>query len=169
MKRLMTFMLAAAMAIFAGCEPKLPTVEKMEKTANAVGVAAGMVASQVKIDTETRAAIKEVLAKVAEVTPAAGQSFTDAWTSVAEEALAKLVADGKINDAQAAVAKTAFSVFTKGLDYLFDIRYPKAKEYKELVDAAVRGFTTGFLSAFSDAMKAAPLDYDKDAYEYLTK
>ena len=100
MKSLMTIVLAAAMAIFAGCEPKLPTAEKMEKTAKTVGVAAGMVANQVKIDTETRAAIKEVMAKVAEVTPAAGQSFTDAWTPVAEEVLAKLVEDGKLNEAQ---------------------------------------------------------------------
>lgn len=46
--------------------------------------------------------------KVAEVTPAADQSFTDAWTPVAEEVIAKLVADGKITDAQATIVKMAF-------------------------------------------------------------
>lgn len=57
----------------------------------------------------------------------------------------------------------------KGIDYIFDVKYPKAKEAKELVDAAVRGFTSGFLSVFSDTVKAGKLDYDKDAYKYLTK
>ena len=70
---------------------------------------------------------------------------------------------------RAAIAKVAVSAATKGIDYLFDVKYPKAKEYKELVDAAIRGFTTGFLSTFSDTVRAVQLDYDKDAYEYLTK
>ena len=163
-------LLLAALAVFCvGCEPKLPTPEKMETTSKAVGVAAGMIANQFKIDADVRAAIKEVMQKVAEVTPAADQSFTDAWTPVAEEVLAKLVADGKLTEEQSAIAKMAFQVATKGIDYVFDVKYPKAKEVKELVDAAIRGFTDGFLSVFSDTMKAAPVDYDKDAYEYLTK
>lgn len=169
MKKIMTIMLAALMAVLVGCDPKLPTPEKMEATSKAVGVAAGMVANQFKIDAETRAAVKEVMEKVAEVTPAADKSFTDAWTPVAEEVIAKLVADGKITDAQATIVKMAFQVAVKGIDYIFDVKYPKAKEAKELVDAAVRGFTSGFLSVFSDTVKAGKLVYDKDAYKYLTK
>lgn len=169
MNKLITIMLAALTAVFVGCDPKLPTPDKMEATSKAVGVAAGMVANQFKIDADVRAAIKEVMQKVAEVTPAADQSFTDAWTPVADEVIAKLVADGKLTEDQAVIAKTAFQVATKGIDYVFDVKYPKAKEVKELVDAAIRGFTDGFLSVFSDTMKAAPVDYDKEAYKYLTK
>lgn len=45
MKKLMTMMLAALAAVLVGCDPKLPTPEKMEATSKAVGVAAGMVAN----------------------------------------------------------------------------------------------------------------------------
>ena len=70
MNKLITIMLAALTAVFVGCDPKLPTPDKMEATSKAVGVAAGMVANQFKIDADVRAAIKEVMQKVAEVTPA---------------------------------------------------------------------------------------------------
>lgn len=60
---------------------------------------------------------------------------------------------------------------TKALDYEFTVRYPKARQYEELVAAAVRGFTDGFLSVFTPAemFKTAPAVHDEEAYEYLTK
>ena len=171
MMRLIMLIAAAAMFVFAGCDPKLPTVEQMELTSKTIGVAAGLVANQVKIDSETRTAIAEVMKTVSEVVPAKDQSFEDAWTPVAKEVVAKLVAEGKLKEGQDVLVLGAFKVAVKALDYEFTVRYPQAKEVTELVTAAIRGFSTGFLSTFTPegAFKAAPGEYDKAAYDYLTK
>ena len=169
MKKLMV-LFAAVAALLVGCDPKLPTASEMETTAKAIGVAAGFVANQTKLDAGSKAAVVEVMTKVAEVVPASNQTFEEAWTPVAKEVVAKLVADGKLKEGQDVLVLAAFNVATKGLDYTFNVRYPKAKEVTELVNAAVRGFTTGFLTTFNtSAMKAAPAEMDKEAYEYLTK
>ena len=53
--------------------------------------------------------------------------------------------------------------------FLKDVFMNKEK-YSDLVSAAVRGFTNGFLSTFNvtDTMRAAPIEYDIEAYNYLT-
>lgn len=169
MKKLMV-LFAAVAALLVGCDPKLPTASEMETTAKAIGVAAGFVANQTKLDAESKTAVVEVMTKVAEVIPASNQTFEEAWTPTAKEVVAKLVADGKLKEGQDVLVLAAFNVATKGLDYTFNVRYPKAKEVAELVNAAVRGFTTGFLTTFNtSAMKATPAEMDKEAYEYLTK
>ncbi len=169
MKKLMVLLVAIA-SLLVGCDPKLPTASEMEITAKAIGVAAGFVANQTKLDADSKAAVVEIMTKVAEVVPAADQSFEEAWTLTAKDVVAKLVADGKLKKGQDVLVLAAFNVATKGLDYIFSVRYPKAKEAAELVNAAVRGFTNGFLTTFStSAMKTAPVGMDKEAYEYLTK
>lgn len=163
--------LAAMAVFFTGCDKELPTPEKMETTSRAIGVAAGYVAGQVKMDAEAKAAVTAIMTEVAKATPAKGQTFEEAWTPVAKEVVAKFVAEGKLKEGQDVLVLAAFNVATKALDYEFNIRYPKAREVTELVSSAVRGFTDGFLSTFNvgTMLKAAPVDMDKEAYEYLTK
>ena len=82
----------------------------------------------------------------------------------------KLVADGKITDTIGTVSLVTFRIVVKGIDYIFDVRYPKAREYKELVSAAVSGFTSGFLAVFKPAnaeVKGMELKVDMEAYEWL--
>ena len=71
----------------------------------------------------------------------------------------------------------------KGVDYLFDVRYPQARQSEELVAAGTAGAIDGFLAAFKpvdcpdcgdDTVKtakaaAAPQAYDKEAYEFFKK
>lgn len=89
----------------------------------------------------------------------------------AKEVAAKLVADKKLKEGQDVIVLAAVNVATKALDYEFNVRFPKARDVAELVTAAVRGFTGGFLPTFNvgNALKAAPVEMDKEAYEYLTK
>ena len=171
MKKLFMIVAAAMMFIFTGCDKTLPSADQMEATSKAIGVAAGYVASQTKLDADAKAAVVEVITKVSTSVPAKNQSFEEAWTPVAKEVVAKLVADGKLKSGQDVLVLAAVNVATKALDYEFNVRYPKAKEVTELVNAAVRGFTSGFLSTFNvgDTLKAAPANMDKEAYEYLTK
>lgn len=171
MKKILMVIIAALSVMFTGCDKQLPTPEKMETTSRAIGVAAGYVAGQTKMDAEAKAAVTEVVKAVAKTTPAKGQSFEDAWTPVAKEVVAKLVADKKLKEGQDVIVLAAVNVATKALDYEFNVRFPKAREVTELVTAAVRGFTDGFLSTFNvgNALKAVPVEMDKEAYDYLTK
>ena len=160
---------AAAVVFCAGCK-ELPTPETMKKTATAVGVAAGLVANETPINDKARNTIVAIMGEVARVSPKEGQSFEDAWTPVAKEVVAKLIADGKIDQGIGTISLAAFSIAVKGLDYLFDVRYPKAKQYEELVTAAVSGFTDGFLSVFkpvNDEKSAQKYKADEAAYKWL--
>lgn len=172
MKKTLLVIMAALMAVFTGCKKELPTPEKFETITQSIGTAAGYVANQTKINDKSRNAVITIIGEVSNVTPKENQSFEDAWTPVAKEVVAKLIADKKIDEGSSALVLATFNVACKGLDYIFNIRYPKAKTYTELVNAAVRGFTGGFLTTFkpvNTALAAAPANMDKEAYEYLTK
>ena len=170
MKKILMTVIAALAMIFAGCD-KEPTVEAMTATSTAVGKAAGYVANQIKIDDKSREVVIEIMTKASEVVPAKDQSFADAWAPIAKEITDKLIAEGKISQAQSVLINSAFGVACKGLDYLVTVRYPKVKKYENLVSAGVKGFTGGFLEVFKPTNKllSAPKDgtFDKEAYEYL--
>ena len=122
------------------------------------------------MDVEVKTAVTNIMVKVSATVPSKGQTFEEAWTPVAKDIVAKLTADGKLKPGQDVIVLAVFNVATKALDYEFTIRYPKAREVTELVSAAVRGFTDGFLSTFNaNTTKSAPAGMDKEAYEYLTK
>lgn len=167
-KMIAAAMAAAGMFICSGCK-NLPTADVMESTASSIGVAAGLVANETKIDDKARNTIVEIVNEVSRVVPSKGQSFEDAWTPVAKELVAKLIADGKIDEGIGTVSLAAFGVAVKGIDYIFTVRYPKAKEYEELVAAAVKGFTTGFLTVFKPAndTKGKKIEADKEALKWL--
>ena len=167
--RMITIMAAAFTMLFAGCKT-VPTVETLETTSLAVGKAAGMVANQTKIDGRSRQLVIEIMSRAGQFTPEKGQSFTAAWTPIADKVIAGLVADGSLDKAEGELVKGAFTVVCQGLDYLVSVRYPKVREYEELTAAAVRGFTSGFLSVFTDMRmmsSASEVGYDVEAYEYL--
>ena len=173
MKKTIITLLAAACMAFVGCDRE-PTPAQMEATADAVGRAAGYVANQTKIDEKSRAVTIEIMTKAADVTPTNNQSFAEAWTPIAKETTDKLVAEGKLDAGQAVLVLCSFDVACKGLDYLVTVRYPKVKKYENLMSAAVKGFTGGFLEVFKPAnakLMSAEKDtkYDKEAYEYLLK
>lgn len=159
---------AAAMTIVTGCK-SLPSADKMKSSATSIGAAAGYVANLTKISDKARVTVIAITEKVAQVTPKEGQSFADAWTPVAQELVEKYVAEGKITKNAGKVALAAFGVAVKGIDYLFDVRFPKARQYEELVAAAVSGFTDGFLSVFTppNGAKPAAIEPDAEAVEWL--
>ena len=158
--------LVAATALFSGCD-KLPTVEKMTTISTVIGKTAGYACELSKTKTEVKEAIANVLDIVSKVVPGEGQTFVDAWTPVINEEIQKLVDAGKLDESGAQVAKLALTVACDGIDYVF-VKYPKAKEAKELVSAAVAGFVDGYKSVVTAGMKAAEKpEIDEDAYIYL--
>lgn len=167
----------AACAMVVGCDfiKTLPTDEQMTNAAKAIGTAAGLVANAVDIDATARVVVVDIVSKVESSVPETNQTFAAAWTPIAQQHVAKLVEDKKLDAAQGQLVVMAFTTAVDGIDYVFDVRYPEAKQHKNLVSAATHGFCTGFLSAFkkdtSTMMSAAPVAsqsrYDAKAYEWL--
>lgn len=153
----------------AGCNPT-PTAEKIASVSKLAGTSAAMVVNMTKIDEQSKAVVIEIMDKVEMTIPQTNQTFTEAWTPIAKEHVGKLISDGKINDVQGQLILSGFSIACNGIDYIFDVRYPKAREYKELLEAAVHGFIGGYKSVYSTSSlksgSASP-EYDKEAYDYL--
>jgi len=153
-----------------GCK-SVPTTDTMYRTSYAVGVTTGMIANETKIDDASRNAICDVLNIVSSCVPETNQTFEAAWMPIAKAHIAKLVEDGKLDAAQARMVETTFSLIVQGIDYLFEYRFPKAKAYKEVVIAAIDGFTGGFLTVFKPAndtlSSARTVEFDAQAYQWL--
>ena len=156
----------ACMTFVTGCK-SLPSEDTIRGTAESIGRAAGYAVELGKTKTEVKEAIIKVLDIAAKVVPETNQTFIAAWKPLIDDEVAKLVADGKLKEDDAALVKSALYVACDGIDLVFT-RYPKAREYKNLVSAATGGFITGFKSvvSFTGSERA---DYDKDAYKILRK
>ena len=167
MKKILYAVLASMLA-FTGCD-KTPTVEKITAVSTAIGKTAGLACELSKTKTEVKEAIVVVLTAVQAVVPAQGQTFVEAWSPLIEIEVNKLVEAKKIDAASATIVKAALTVACEGLDYVF-VRYPKAKDVKELVSAAVTGFVSGYKSVVTPTAKAAPgekTEIDEEAMKYL--
>lgn len=152
------------MAFVMGCK-SIPSEETIRGTAESIGRAAGYAVELGKTKTEVKEAIIKVLDVAAKVVPETNQTFIAAWKPLIDDDVSKLIAAGKLKDADAALVKNALYVACDGIDLVFT-RYPKAREYKNLVSAATGGFVTGFKSVVSFASGTC-VDYDKNAYEIL--
>jgi len=167
MKKIICSIIAAFLAFcMTGCKKDV-TPESINAVATVIGRTAGYACELSKTKAEVKEAIIKVLDIAAAAVPTNGQTFVEAWTPIIDAELAKLVTEGKIDDAGAKIAKVALGIACEGIDYVF-IKYPKAKEGKDLVGAAVQGFVTGFKSVVS--MKAGAeekFEIDEDAMKYL--
>lgn len=164
-----TIVIMAASVLMTGCK-SIPTVEKMTTTARSVGVAAAAVCNVSGLDSESKAAIINIMDCVDDIVPTNSQKFVDAWMPIVKVEVKKLVDAGKIDDGKGTIIIAAVNVACKGVDYIFDVKYPKAREYEELVSAAVHGFDDGFLATINPNMKlsaSAAIKMDEDAYKYL--
>ena len=177
MKKLIHWAMAAMLALAVGCTP---SEEQIKTTATAIGYAAGLVANETPIKDEARNAVVEVLNEVRACIPADGQSFAQAWEPVIKSKVSELVAAGKIDEATGTIVTSVALMAAKGVDYLFDVRYPEARKYAELVSAGASGAIDGFLAVFKPVncgdcgdcgdckpRAASKVDYDRKAYEWL--
>lgn len=166
MKKIIVASIVGAMMGFVGCD-KLPTPEKIEAVSTVIGRTAGYVCELSKTKTEVKDAILKVMDVVATVVPTNGETFVEAWTPIANAEIQKLVDSKKLDEASAALVKNAVAIACEGIDYVF-IKYPKAKDVKELVSAATMGFIGGFKSVVSMNFAAdAKFEIDEEAYKYL--
>ena len=178
MKKLLVIAAAAVTTLFTGCTPN---AEQINKAASAIGVAAGLVANQTKIEPAARNAAIDILGEVRTYIPSGDQTFVDAWTPTIDAKIAELVKSGKITATVGTLVKPVAMMAAQAIDYTFE-RYPKAKQNEELVRAGATGVIDGFLTVFKPAncdekdgcsdctvRAAAKASYDKKAYEYFQK
>lgn len=171
MKNIIISTVAAVMVAFGigifvtGCD-ELPSEEKIEMLSKSIGVAAGCAVDLSGVSDKDRNAILEVLDIVDDVVPAPNESFATAWKPVIDNTVQKLVDEGKLDVRAGELVKSALYVAAQGLDYVFDVRWPRAKDYKNLISAGIRGFTEGFKNVVKPAnvLTAAKFDYDVDEY-----
>ena len=167
MKKMVIGAIALAMAAFmVGCDKDLPSPEKINAVATTIGRTAGYACELAKTKTAVKDGIVQVLDVISTIVPNEGETFSQAWTPVIAEELQKLVAAGKLDEAGAKVAKMALGVACDGIDYVF-VKYPKAKDVKELVSASTTGFVGGFKSVVTLAAGAEKPAIDEEAYKYL--
>ena len=166
MKKIITSIVAVfSMLFIAGCREL--TVERMTTISTVVGRTAGYACELSKTKTEVKEAIAKVLDIASTVVPTNSQTFVEAWTPVIDVELKKLVDAGKLTAADAQLAKVALGVACQGIDYIF-IKYPKAKEGKDLVSAAVTGFVNGYKSVVTAAFRAGEKpEIDEEVLKYL--
>lgn len=167
MKKTLTSIVAAVMALFmAGCDKDI-SPEKIKTIATVVGRTAGYACELTKAKPEVKETIVKVLDIASTVVPTNGQTFVEAWTPVIDTEIKKLVDAGKLNEASAKVAKVALGIACEGVDYVFT-KYPKAWEGKELVRAAIDGFVSGFKAVVTSKLAAdEKLEIDEEAYKYF--
>ena len=174
MKKIAFSLLAAMAVTITGCKD-LPSADTIATLSKTIGYAAGITCNLGGITPGCRKTIIEVLDIAGEVVPATNETFTAAWGPVVKKTVEKFVAEGKIDASEGNLVISAMTVATSGLDYMFDVRWPKAKQYKELVSAGTKGFIEGFRSVVNSALSASKgtFKYDKAEYdkaiEYLNK
>ncbi len=175
MNKIIGIACAAVCAAVAGCK-SVPSAEQMYTVSHMIGASAGLVADN--MDGNVHSTIGEIVKIVAEVTPETNQTFEVAWTPIAQKHVDGLVEAGKLTNDQGTLVMQSFVVVVKGIDYVFENRYPEARQYKELVASAINGFTKGFLATFGSDVAAdgtaekearGRVEYDDAAWEYLVK
>lgn len=165
-KKMLMSIIAGAMAFFiVGCSETVPSVERITTISTTIGKTAGYACELSKTKTEVKDTIFTVLDIASKVVPASGSTFTDAWSTIFTDEIAKYISQGKLDDNSATVVKIALAAATEGLDYIF-IKYPQAKDVKDLVGAATTGFIAGYKSVVSVSSGIEPV-IDKDAYDHI--
>lgn len=167
MKKSILGVCALGLAMLVGCTP---SEQQIKQTATAIGYAAGLVANETPIKEDARNALIVVLNEVREYLPNEGQSFAEAWEPIIKEKVAALVEAGKIDAATGEIVTSVAIIAAKGVDYIFEIRYPAAKQYANLVAAGASGAIDGFLAAFKPANSkdgGEAIERDEAAYQWF--
>ena len=166
MKKILIGTICAALLAVVGCKT-LPSADVVNKTAYSIGMVSGYVCQLAGVDDNVKITIVNVLDTVVKVVPAPEQTFTEAWTPMITDEIAKLVEAGKLKADGAELVKSALSVACNGIDFLFT-RHPKWKEYSDIVDAVVTGYTAGFETVVVpvDVVRAA-VDNNDDVRAYV--
>lgn len=168
MKKFITCLAIVIMSAFAfvtvGCK-SIPSSDTIYAVSESIGKTAGFAIELSKTKQEVKDGIIQVLDIISATVPGTNDTFVTKWMPIAETEIQKLIDAEKVTAEEGKVIKHAIYVACEGIDLVF-VRYPIAKQYKDLVSAAVDGFVTGFKSVVKATFAVTP-DFDAEAYTYL--
>lgn len=139
-----TAAVGAGLVSVAGCK-HLPNVDSVNLAAKAIGGATGLIINECDIPGEARNAIIEIAQKVIPWIPEIGQPLETAWTEKAQELVDSMISDGKLDSAHGPVIMAAFKLVVRGFA-LLEQKVPHVRTSRELLEAAVSGFSEGLVS-----------------------
>ena len=129
-----------------GCK-HTPATDTVYMVAHAGGTGTALVMNETSLDTEKRTVIRDIVKEIRECTPEVGQTLDAAWTPIAQAHTDLLVQEGKIDAATGVVIMAGFKTVMVGVN-LLEARYPVIHTSRDLLNAAITGFTDGFLAKF---------------------
>ena len=129
-----------------GCK-HTPATSTVYMVAHAGGAGTALVMNETSLDTEKRTVIRDIVKEIRECTPEVGQTLDAAWTPIAQAHTDLLVQEGKIDAATGVVIMAGFKTVMVGVS-LLEARYPVIHTSRDLLNAAIAGFTDGFLAKF---------------------
>ena len=165
MKKLFLMMTAAMAMLFTGCKT-LPTTETVNNVSYTLGASTALVIKMMKLDADTMSSVNMVIASLKNVVPSQEETFEEVWTPVADELIAKLVAEGKLDDQKAKLVSKAVNAIAKGLDRLFE-KHAEWRKYGDLVRTALDGFMRGYEVVMKFKNSAAAENADRAETELI--
>lgn len=159
-----------ASALMTGCK-SVPSANTLYITSKAIGVSVALVANETKIDNTARNEIVNIVNLVDVYVPTTNETITVGLDKIVNAYVDKIYDEGKITDDQKKLILDVAKVMVDGIDYIVYVRYPKIGDNAVLVEAAIHGYSDGFLTYFKPAntmsASSATIDYDYEAYMFF--
>lgn len=169
MKKILIGSVIAA-ALMTGCK-SVPSATSLYITSKAIGVSVALVANETKIDNASRNEIINIVNLVDAYVPSTNETITVGLDKIVNTYVEKIYEEGKITDDQKKLILDVSKVMVDGVDYIVYVRYPKIGDNVVLVEAAIHGYSDGFLTYFKPAntmsATSVTVDYDHDAYMFF--
>lgn len=141
-----TAFIATVATVVVGCK-HTPTTDTVYMVAHAGGTSTALVMNETSLSAEKRTVIRDIVKEIRECTPEVGQTLDAAWTPIAQAHTDLLVQEGKIDAATGVVIMAGFKTIMVGVN-LLEARYSVIHTSRDLLNAAIAGFTDGFLAKF---------------------
>ena len=149
-----------------GCKTR-PNVDNVNRAFYYGGSTVALVINDTSISKEKRVVIRDIFVDIKTCNPEVGQPLEAKWTQIAQDHVDRLIQEGKIDSATGVVIMAGFHTAMAGVN-LLEQRFPEVRQDRDLISAAIAGFTDGFLERFVvDPDANANLDGTKNAFTGL--
>lgn len=129
-----------------GCKTA-PNVDKVNRAFYYGGATVSLVMNETSLSKEKRVVIRDIVVDIKTCNPEVGQPLEAKWTEIAQNHVDRLVQAGTIDSATGVVIMAGFHTAMAGVN-LLEQRFPEIRQDRDLISAAIAGFTDGFLERF---------------------
>lgn len=147
-----------------GCKTT-PNVDKVNRAFYYGGSTVSLIMNETSLNKEKRVVIRDIVVDIKTCNPEVGQTLEAKWTEIAQDHVDRLIQAGTIDSATGVVIMAGFHTAMAGVN-LLEQRFPEIRQDRDLISAAISGFTEGFLERFIvDPDENAKMD----GFEYAFK